>query len=135
MIRASSRLLRVALRANALFSLACGVLLLVAAGRSAALLGVSSSVPASATGAALILFAAALLRLSGRPAVRAALVRAVVGLDLLWVLASLVLLWLPATALTNPGRAAVAATAASVLILASLQALGLWRSPPSPSPR
>ncbi len=135
MKRSPSRLLRIALRANAAFAVASAALLLAGAPAVASFLGNASPADAFGTGLLLAGFGATLLWIAGRPSVSARLVAAVIALDTAWVAGSLAVLWLPGSALSNPGRAAVSSIGAIVFVFGVLQTIGLIRSnPASPAP-
>jgi len=120
------RLLRLALRLDAVASGALGLLALAAAPLLDALLGVPSAL-LYPVGAGLLDWAAGLELAAARPAVSRAVVRSVIALNALWVAASAAAAltgWLPLTAL---GTAFVAAQAVAVAGLADLQLVGLRR--------
>lgn len=120
-----SRLLRISLRANALFSLSSGVTMLAAAAPLSALLGLGDPLPVTAVGLNLVVFAALLVWLAARREIRQSLAMAVVMADLLWVGASAALL--PTGIFSTAGAWIVLVVADIVLVFALLQALGIRR--------
>ncbi len=124
-------LLRNALLANAVFSGVNGIADVFFSGPMAAFAGVPAAiVPFS--GASLIAFAAALLWLRSRPTMSPGLVRAVIGLDLVWVIGSVAALLLrDSLGLTVAGAWSVAVGAGIVALFAVLQYVGLRGLRPS----
>ncbi|NJP33389.1 hypothetical protein [Micromonospora thermarum] len=122
-----ARLLRFALKQDAIGSGANGVVYLAAA----AIFGEMFGLPAAflyPIGAFLIAFAAGLLLLASRPAVSRPAVAGVIAVNVAWVVASVELLvagWFPLTAL---GTALVIAQAVVVAGFAALQVAGLRRA-------
>jgi hypothetical protein len=122
----TDRLLRLALRLDAVASGATGVGLAALGWALDDVLGV----PVALTlplGLFLTGFAGWLWYLAGRPRIGAGAVRAVIALNVVWVLDSVALVaagWAPLTAL---GTAYVLAQAAAVLLFADLQFVGLRR--------
>ena len=122
-----SPLLRRALVADALASGVCGLVLAAAARPLSELLGLPAGLLRGA-GLALLPFAALLAWLGSRAALPQAAVWAVVAVNALWVVESVVLLmsgWVQPTGL---GVAFVLAQAALVGLLAELEVGGLRRS-------
>ena len=132
--------LRTVLRLNAGSSLLIGAAMAAAPGALAALclvdqgpfLGLDGAGWIRLVGLALFPFASFVLWVSGRPAARPALVRAICALDWSWVLASAVLLVLGWSAFTWTGAILVDVMAVAVAGYAVLQArfLGAARSAP-----
>lgn len=123
---APDRLLRIALRANAAFSLLFGGFMLVADGLVAAILGAYTALGAiHFVGANLVAFAAMLLWLASREQISPTLALAVVAADGLWVAGS----WIAMAAglVTGQGWWAVGFVADVVLLLAVVQYLGVRR--------
>jgi hypothetical protein len=120
-------LLRTALLANALFAGINGIADVLFSGALAEF----ASLPAAIipySGAGLIAFAAALLWLRARPEMPQTIVRAVIAMDVLWVVGSVVLLLLrDSIGLTTAGAWSVAAGADVVALFAILQFVGLKR--------
>lgn len=124
-----SRFLRRALQADAIFSGLSGALALVDAAPIAALLGFAT--PAAtrvvmAIGVGLLLWAALAFWISTRPQPSRGLVFTIIEGNLLWVLATIILLvsgWLP---FSTTGNWAIAIVADVVGLLALLQYVG-WR--------
>jgi hypothetical protein len=128
----SSRLLRRALRANAVFSLLSGGFMLVADGLVAAILGAYTALgPIHFVGLNLVVFAGLLFWLASRDTIPAKAGLAVVGADLLWVLGS----WgaMGAGWVTGQGWWAVAAVADVVLLFAIVQYVGVRRMRTAPA--
>jgi hypothetical protein len=122
-----TRLLRTALRANAVFSLSCGLVLAGGAFTLGPLLGV----PAPAllvVGGVLVPFAVQLWLGARRPSISRPEAWTAVALDLCWVLGSAALILFELWPLTEAGRWAVIGVAEVVLLWAVLQALGLVRA-------
>jgi hypothetical protein len=123
---ARPRLLRLALRLDAVASGALALLALAAAPLLDALLGVPAAL-LYPVGAGLLVWAAGLGLAAARPAVSRPVVRGVIALNVLWVAASAAAVlagWLPLTAL---GTAFVAVQAIAVAAFADLQLVGLRR--------
>ena len=125
-----ARLLRLALKLDALASGALGVLSLVAAPVLDDLFGTPRAVLLP-VGLFLVAYAAAVWFVGARPSISRPAAWTVVGHNLLWVVASIVAVaagWLP---LTTVGTAFVLAQAAAVALFAVLQFLGLRRARPA----
>ena len=118
------RLLRVALLGDAVASGATGLLMAAAAGPLAPLLGLPEPLLRGA-GLVLLPYAAVVARLGTRPMPGRGAVRAVVALNLLWVVDSLLLLALRLVAPTGLGVAFVLLQALVVLGFALAQWAGL----------
>src|SRR5580658_4252330 len=114
--RDQSNLLRAALGANGLFTLGCGVPLVVASSASATWLGTTHSGVVAALGAFLVVFAL-VLGATARGRVHAPWGAILAVLDLGYVLASVAVLAFAPDALGSTGRAAVAVVAAIVFVL------------------
>ena len=121
-----SRLLRLALRLDALASGALAVLALAAAPLLDDLLGAPIAVLLP-VGAMLVVWAAALWFAASRPDIGGRAAWAVVALNLLWVAASLLAVAADWFSLTALGTAFFLAQAAAVALLADAQFLGLRR--------
>ncbi|CAM2005404.1 hypothetical protein [Acanthopleuribacter pedis] len=114
--------------ANALFSLLTGATLLVLAPQAAVWLGLQHAAIPAVIGGSLLFFAGhILIALKRRKPIVAELVYFTV-LDVVWVLASVVLLVAFPGTLSREGRFAVLAVGVVVEALATLQAWGLWRA-------
>lgn len=124
-----SSFLRQALLADAVTSTACGVLMLLAAGPLAGMLGLPEALLRIA-GAMLLPFAALVAYLSLRPRLPRIAVWAVVLMNGLWAADSVLLLMSGWVAPTAAGYVFVLAQAAVVLMYAELQFMGLRRSDP-----
>lgn len=127
-----SRLLRRALRGNAVFSLLSGGFMLVADGLVAAILGAYTALgPIHFVGINLVLFSGLLFWLGSRDVIPENAALAVVGADLAWVLGSWVAMaggWV-----SGQGWWAVGAVADVVLIFAVVQYLGVRRLRAAPA--
>jgi hypothetical protein len=124
-----SRLLRLALKLDAVATGALGVLSLVSGPLLNDLLGTPVAL-LWPTGLFLIAYAAAIWVTAVRPTINRAAAWAAVVLNLLWVADSVVLVvagWLPLTVL---GTAFVVVQAVAVLLFADLQFVGLRRARP-----
>lgn len=119
------RLLRNALRGNAAFSSACGLISIAGATPLAGALGTGPPYSLVALGAQLLVFAAFLVWLASRPAIRPALALAVVAADALWVVGTLPLL--VAGVLTPTGSWTAFAIAQVVAVFAGVQYVGVRR--------
>ena len=119
--------LKIALRADALVSGACGVLQLAAADRLATLLELPRSLLLG-SGEFMLVYALALLLMASRPRLPSALVMIIVVGNLLWAAACVALPLEGALALNALGWAFLWVQAAAVAVLAVFQWLGLRRS-------
>jgi len=122
-----SPLLRQALLSDAVTSAACGLLMLLAAGPLAGLLGLPEALLRVA-GAALLPFAAFVAYLGLREQLHRSAVWAVVIVNAVWTADSLLLLVSGWVEPTRAGYAFVIAQALVVLLYAELQYVGLRRS-------
>jgi hypothetical protein len=122
-----SPFLRQALLADAVTSALCGLLMLLAAHPLAGMLGLPEALLRIA-GALLLPFAACVAYLSLRPRLRRVAVWAVVLVNALWAIDSVVLLVSGWVAPTMAGTVFVMAQAAIVLMYAELQVIGMRRS-------
>ena len=118
-------LLQRALRGNAIFSAATGTALLALADVLAPTLGVSSPWVLRVVGLSLLPFAVQVWCLARCTPTPSARVRQVIGMDVAWVLGSIVLLAVDAVPWTAAGVAALCAVAAVVGAFAVLQTIGL----------
>lgn len=128
-----SRLLRLALRANGVFSLLSGGFMLVADGLVAAILGAYTALPAiHFVGANLVLFAGLLFWLASRDEIPRSWALAVVAADALWCLAS----WIAMSTglVTGQGWWVVGTLAEIVFVFAVIQYIGLRRLRAVPAP-
>lgn len=118
---ASANLLRRALQANGVFSALSGVILIVASGRIATLIGLEQ--PLWLTGLMLLLFAAGLFRNAGRAEINQTEAWVAVALDVAWVLGTAALIF--AGVFSATGNWVVALVGDVVLLFAGLQFWGL----------
>ena len=120
------KLLRGSLRGNAVFSLVSGLTFTFAAGRIAPAIGVDPAGIVTFVGVNLLGFAVALAILASRQAIPLPYARAVVALDVGWVLGTAGVFALGL--LNETGNVAAIAVADVVLLLAILQAWGVRRA-------
>ena len=121
------RLLRLALRANAIFSTLSGLVFLLASSYISGFLGLLRPGEVIQLGVQLGLFAAWLFWLSFRPEISRWQVRVIIVLDILWVIGSFLLVLAPPPQLTVGGWWAIAGVAEVIGLFALLQFLGLRR--------
>ncbi|MCX6218096.1 hypothetical protein [Spirosoma sp.] len=110
---------------NAVSSGATGLLLLGLTSPIAQLFGQSSTGVFTEVGIFLVAFAGFVFYQSRRHITSAKAVRFIIALDLLWVVASVMLLAWPSAELTGIGQVAIAAVALWVALMAYLQTNGL----------
>jgi hypothetical protein len=125
---AMSSFLRRALLADALVSGAAGIVMSAGAATLAPLLNLPAGL---LLGAGLVLFpwTAALVWMTRKPAVPAAAVWTVIGLNVCWVVESV---WVALGGVVRPnvlGQAFIAVQALAVLVLAELELIGMRRAP------
>jgi hypothetical protein len=123
-----SKLLKNALRGNALFSGTSGLIALAAAQSLTAFTGINPPIIFVVLGIALILYAVDLWWVASRETINRRFAWAAIILDVLWVIGSIAVLlsgWLP---LTVAGSWTIALLAEAVAIFAVLQFVGLRRS-------
>ena len=121
-------LLRKSLRANAVFSSLCAIVLLVGFGPLSALLGGVEAVPLLVTGGVLALYALDLWRTARLEVLPRGKVIYFLVMDVLWVVGSAVLVWGVALPFTTAGRWLVIGVADVVAIFAGVQGIGLRRA-------
>jgi len=127
-------LLTSALHANAIFSGASGMLLVVLPGWWAALFGVLPASAYATLGAGLLGFAGIVWWTARGIDARRPLVNGILAADTLWVLATPVVMLLAAGTMRPTGHLLLVAVALAVALLAMLQWLGLRRLPECPPP-
>lgn len=120
-----SRLLRLALRSNAVFSALSAIVFTVASGAIASFLGFLPTQQVFLLGVQLAVFAVWLAWLSTRAAVPRWQIWLIIALDVLWVAGSFPLLLAPPAELTVGGKWAIALVADVVGLFAILQFVGL----------
>jgi len=125
--RQDSKLLFRALGANGIFSLICGVAMTATAAPLATWLGVPNHYWILGLGIMLIGFGASLLVHFIRKRVSRAEALAISGMDLAWVVGSVVLLLLAPDFLNRDGLVAVLAVGIVVAVFFELQAVALWQ--------
>jgi hypothetical protein len=118
--------LKTTLLVNAISSGATGLLLALFPGMAAGIFGVSETVYFIEAGVFLILFAAFVLYVATRKPVSQRSVMMVTALDLLWVLASMVAVFLLAGVVSTIGIVLIVAVAAWVALMAFLQFKGSY---------
>ena len=114
-----------ALKLNAGFSSLCAPVMLITAPWIAAQLGLSSTIPVYVTAVVLILFAAQLWNIVRTRAFQTWEIAAIIGGDIVWVMASFVLVVLYFDSMTVTGLVLVDLVALAVLLFAILQIRGL----------
>ena len=122
-----SRLLRLALRSNAVFSALSAIVFTAASGAIASFLGFLPTQQVFLLGVQLAVFAVWLAWLSTRAAVPRWQVWLIIALDVLWVAGSFQLVLASPSGLTVGGKWVVGMIADIVALLALLQFLGLRR--------
>lgn len=121
----ATRFLRQSLRGNAFFSTASGLIFTLASGAIAEFLGGTPAILVAVVGGQLLLFAGALFWLASRPEISTQLVIAVIVADILWVLGTIVIVYVDL--FTRDGAALAIVLASVVLLLAILQSIGVRR--------
>ncbi|MBX2871141.1 MAG: hypothetical protein KTR30_03550 [Saprospiraceae bacterium] len=121
------KLLPLALSGNAVFSSISGVLLATLSRSIAAIFEASSPIPFLLVGVGLLFFAYTIW-IEIKPQ-RPGKVMAIIIQDLLWVLASIVILIIRPFHISEIGYAIIAWIAGCVLLFAILQAWGWWKKP------
>ena len=114
-----------ALLHNALFSGASALLLFASAGWIATQLGLGSTMPVYATATALVLFALQLAKIVRTGVIRSWEIAGIIGGDVAWVVASVVLVAIFFDSLTATGLVLVDLVALAVLVFAIRQYRGL----------
>ena len=123
---ATGRLLRLALRLDAVVTGAIGAALLLVSSALDGWLGLPTSMLA-AVGAFLVVYGGLVWALAARPAMPVAAVLAVIGANVLWALDSAAALALDWFTPALPGQVAIAVQAVGVLLFAALQLVALRR--------
>ncbi|MGI9247863.1 MAG: hypothetical protein ACR2QI_02535 [Woeseiaceae bacterium] len=121
----NNNLLIHALRLNALFSGVCALIMFAAGGWIAVQLGLDSVVPIYATAGCLVLFATQLANIVRTRVIRSWEIAGIIGGDIAWIVASIVLVAMYFDSLTTTGLILVDAVAAAVLFFAIQQFRGL----------
>jgi len=121
----AAEFLRGSLRANAAFSALSGVVLAIANGEIATLLGEVPSLLVLLVGVQLLFFAGLLVWLASRSEIPASLATGVVVADLLWIFATILVVYIDV--LTRSGEALATVLAGIVLVMAILQSIGIRR--------
>jgi hypothetical protein len=121
----STHFLRQSLRGNAVFSTLSGLIFMVASGAIAEFLGGLPSILVAVVGGQLLLFAGALLWLASRPEISTQMVIGVIVADILWVVGTIVVVYVDL--FTRDGATLAIVLASVVLLLAILQSIGVRR--------
>lgn len=123
----NSRVLFTALKINAIFSGFTGIALILFSEPMAGLLGsMPSSVPLG-IGLVLAFFSFRLAYVSLRGEIRKVEALSIIVSDFLWVVGSVLFLWVTPHFFTEAGKWIIAATAILVMSFAELQLYGLWK--------
>ncbi len=120
-----ARFLRLSMRGNTAFSTLSGLVFIAVPGRLAEFLGGFPPSLVWGVGIQLLVFAVALVWLASRPEVSVPLSMAVIVADLLWVVATVVVV--QADVLTREGAILAIFLAGIVLLMAILQLIGVRR--------
>ena len=123
-----SRLLFRALLANGVFSSLSGLIMLLAAGPVAQMIGIAEPAWLRGLGAVLLVFGGSLLLHVYRRKVRRVEAVAISAMDLGWVIGSALLLLLVPELFSATGVVAVLVVAAIVFAFFELQAYALWKA-------
>lgn len=118
--------LKTTLLVNAISSGATGLILALFPGMAAGIFGVSDTVYFAEVGIFLVLFAAFVMFVATRKPVSLRAVMLVTTLDLLWVLVSIVAVFLLAGTISTIGSILIIAVAAWVALMAFLQFKGTY---------
>lgn len=122
-----SSLLTTVLRADGVFALLSGAILILAAGPVAGLIDLSNPAALIVLGVVLLLYGGDLLYFAGREPMNRRVAQAAVVLNLLWVTGSylgLLMGWFP---VNTAGKWAIALVAEAVLVFAILEIVALRR--------
>ena len=119
-----SRLLRTALRANAICCCLSGVTLLGFSAAIASWLGLERRLPLMIVGGLLLVYAVSLVIYAGRRTIRLNEARTAIGSDLAWVIGTAALLWAAPDLFSLTGKVILIAVALLVGAFALLQFLG-----------
>ena len=124
---ARDQLLRRALTANVIFSLASGAAMLLDGGPIAALMGLASPLPIQALGAGVLLFGLLVWAIARRSPINAGHARIILALDVAWVAISALEIEFNPFGMTGAGLWLVAGVADVVAVIALFEYLGLRR--------
>jgi hypothetical protein len=124
----SNSLLRRALQADGVLGgIASGVLCVLGASPIATFMGLANSLPVLVIGIGLISWGVVLLTLSSRPVIEQRFVAAVITVNIVWIVASLVILAADLFGLTTGGRWTVLIVSDVVLLFTIAEVVGLRR--------
>ena len=123
-----SNMLTIILRADGVFALLSGAVLIVAAGLVAGLIELSNSLPLVVLGVVLLLYGGDLLYFASREPTNRRVAQAAIILNMLWVIGSylgLLMGWFP---VNTAGKWAIALVAEVVFVFAVLEFIALRRT-------
>jgi hypothetical protein len=126
-IEEKSNMLTTVLRADGVFALLSGAVLIVAAGAVAGLIDLNNSLPLVLLGVVLLLYGGDLLYFAAREPRNRRVAQAAIFLNMLWVIGSylgLLMGWFP---VNTAGKWAIALVAEVVLVFAILEIIALRR--------
>lgn len=124
----NGRFLQNVLRANAIFSTVSGLVFIFFARSLAELMGITNSMILVGLGVLILPFAVYVYKISTMETFNSKLVWVIIELDLLWVVASAVLLLTNLVPLTTAGKWTVGLSAAIVAVFAVLEYAGLRKA-------
>ncbi len=120
-----TRLLRTALRANAIFCCLSAVSLLTFSAVIGGWLGLERRLPLMIVGGVLLVYAVSLVIYAGRRTIRLTEAWTAIGSDLAWVIGTAALLWLALDLFSPTGKLILVVVALLVAAFALLQFLGV----------
>ena len=124
-MKKTKSLVKTTLRSNALFSTICALALLTFSRPIAMAIGNIPSYLLILLGIGLLLFVGFILIVSEAKTINSQMVKAIIIMDISWVIGSLVLLFLPFQWFSSTGKIVIAIIAIAVGLLAYLQNKGL----------
>ena len=126
-VNTNERLLRNTLRGNAMFSVVSGLLFTFFSRSVAEFLGFPSSIALLIIGIGLFPFAYIVYRVATKTPLDAQGAKSIIGMDIAWVVASMIFLFVAWSTLTVGGRWFVALQGEAVFLFALFQTMGLRR--------
>ncbi|KAA3659455.1 MAG: hypothetical protein DWQ04_22275 [Chloroflexi bacterium] len=126
-VNAKEGLLRNTLRGNAIFSVISGLLFTFAAGQVATFTGIPSTIVVLVIGISLLPFAIIVFRVATSSPLDKKGAKTIIGMDIAWVIASYVFLFVAWSMLTVGGRWFVALQGEAIFLFALFQSIGLRR--------